>query len=77
MTKKPDWSPLDVHKRLSYKRDVYYNERLQKRLLYQNILEDHDFRSALALGDRFLCCIKTINLVCDRSNKDTLRKVSP
>lgn len=77
MTKKPDWSPLDVYKRLTYKRDTYYNVRLKEKCLYENILEDSEFRSALALGTHFFCCIKTVNMVCEPSNKDTLRIVSP
>ena len=75
MTRKPDWAPTDITKRLSYKQDKNYTERLLDRDITENILNNKDFRSALNLGELFLCCVKTENLKCEPSNKDVFRLV--
>ena len=75
MTFKPDWSPLDINRRLSYKTDKNYTTRQKERRTYNNMLEDPEFRSVLILGQTFLCCVRTENLDCESSNKETLRKV--
>lgn len=75
MTRKPDWSPTDITKRLTYKQDKKYTERLDERSIHDNLLENSDFRSALNLGDVFFCCVKTENLECKASDTDALRLV--
>lgn len=75
MTRKPDWSPADITKRLTYKQDKKYTERLDERSIHDNLLENSHFRSALNMGEIFLACIKTDNLQCDASNSAAFRLV--
>ena len=75
MTRKPDWPPIEITKRLTYKQDKKYTERCHERSIHDNLLENSYFRSALNMGDMFFACIKTENLECEASNSVALRLV--